>query len=193
MQKVRNNLIKELQKKTEIGLVKKQDLLENQVNISYLAIGSNLGNRTKYIEIAKFELQKNQIKIIKISSNFLSVSWPNPKNPKFINIALKVQTSLLLLDSLKKCKMIERKLGRKSSSTNAPRTCDIDIIDYNQKVLNLKNDALILPHPRIGERNFVLLPLFEINKSWIDPKSNTKIIDLINSLPIKDLRSIKQI
>ena len=173
--------------------MKKQDLLENQVNISYLAIGSNLGNRTKYIERAKFELQKNQIKIIKISSNFLSVSWPNPKNPKFINIALKVQTSLLPLDLLKKCKMIERKLGRKSSSTNAPRTCDIDIIDYNQKVLNLKNDTLILPHPRIGERNFVLLPLFEINKSWKDPKSNTKIIDLINSLPIKDLRSIKQI
>mgnify|MGYP006137531751 CR=1 FL=1 len=173
--------------------MKKQDLSENQVKFSYLAIGSNLGNRTENIERAKFELQNNQIQIIKISSNFISESWPNPKNPKFINIVMKIKTSLLPLDLLKICKMIEKKLGRKKSIKNAPRTCDIDIIDYKQKVINLKNDMLILPHPRIGERNFVLLPLFEINKLWIDPKSNTKIMDLINSLPIKDLRSIKQI
>ena len=85
------------------------------------------------------------------------------------------------------------KLGRIKTSINAPRTCDIDIIDYNRKILNEKNNQLILPHPRLSKRNFVLLPLFEIEKSWKHPKSRINIVNLINSLPVKDLSSIKQI
>ena len=85
------------------------------------------------------------------------------------------------------------KLGRIRSEKNAPRTCDIDIIDYDQKKLNDKINKLILPHPRMNKRNFVLLPLFELNKSWKHAKFNKNIVNLINSLPIKDLRSIKRI
>ena len=88
---------------------------------------------------------------------------------------------------------MKKKLGRKRSTINAPRSCDIDIIDYKQKILNLKNNNLILPHPRMNKRSFVILPLFEINKSWKHPKSKKNIANLLNSLPIKDLRSIKQI
>ena len=62
-----------------------------------------------------------------------------------------------------------------------------------KNILNLKNKELILPHPRMHKRNFVLLPLFEINKSWKHPKTKIGIANLINSLPIKDLRSIKQL
>ena len=84
-------------------------------------------------------------------------------------------------------------MGRVRSKKNAPRTCDIDIIDYDNKILNEKNNKLILPHPRMNERNFVLLPLFEVDKSWKHPISKFNIVNLINSLPVRDLRSIKQI
>ena len=173
--------------------MKKQDISENLVNQAYLAIGSNLGNKIRNIDIAKFELEKNKIKILKSSSNYISESWPNPDNPNYINNIIKIKTSLAPLELLKICNMIETKLGRVRSKKNAPRTCDIDIIDYDKKILNEKNNKLILPHPRMNERNFVLLPLFEIEKSWKHPKSKINIVNLVNSLPIKDLRSIKQI
>ena len=171
----------------------KQDLLENQVKLSYLALGSNLGNKKENIEKAKFELLYNKIKIIKNSSYFESESWPNRLYPKFINIVVKIKTKLPPLELLKICNLIEKKLGRKRSVKNAPRLCDIDIIDYDQKILNLKDDSLILPHPNMDKRNLVLFPLFELDKSWKHPKSKSNIVKLINSLPIKDLRSIKQI
>ena len=171
----------------------KQDLLENQVRLSYLAIGSNLGSKIENIEKTKFELQNYKIKILKSSSYFESESWPNPKKPKFLNIVIKIKTNLLPLELLKICNSVEKKIGRKRSIKNAPRICDIDIIDYDHRVLNLKNDKLILPHPSMDKRNFVLLPLFEIDKSWKHPISKNYITKLINSLPIKDLRSIKQI
>jgi 2-amino-4-hydroxy-6-hydroxymethyldihydropteridine diphosphokinase len=173
--------------------VKKQDISENLVNSAYLAIGSNLGNKISNIEITKAELEKYKIKILKSSSNYLSESWPDPTKPNYINIIIKVKTSLTPLELLKVCNLIELKLGRIRGSINAPRTCDIDIIDYDKKILNKKNSQLILPHPRMNKRNFVLLPLFEVDKSWKHPKSKINIVNLINSLPVKDLRSIKLI
>ena len=173
--------------------MKKQDTSENQANPAYLAIGSNLGVRINNIEIAKFELEKYKIKILKSSSNYISESWPDFLMPNYINIIIKIKTSLAPLELLKICNLIELKLGRVRSKKNAPRTCDIDIIDYNKKILDKKNSKLILPHPRMNKRNFVLLPLFEIDKSWKHPKSKINIVNLINSLPVKDLRSIKQI
>jgi len=171
--------------------VKKPDILENQVKFSYLALGSNLGDKFQNLEKAKFELEKYEIKIIKSSSNFLSVSWPDPTQPKFVNLVLKVKTNLTVVKLLKVCHLIERKLGRVRSKKNGPRSCDIDIIDYDHKIII--EDNLTLPHPRMTKRNFVLLPLFEIDKSWIHPKTKSNIVNLISSLPIKDLRSIKQI
>jgi len=173
--------------------VKKQDILENQVNQAYLAIGSNLGNKINNIEIAKFELEAYKINILKSSSNYLSKSWPDSNSPKYINIIVKIKTSLTPLELLEACNLIELKLGRVRSKKNAPRTCDIDIIDYNKKILGKKNSKLILPHPRMSKRNFVLLPLFELDKAWKHPKSKINIVNLINSLPFEDLRSIKQI
>ena len=173
--------------------MKKQDTLENQVKQSYLAIGSNLGNKIANIHIAMSELEKNKIKIKKISSHYLSKSWPNPLMPSFINIVIKIETVLTPLELLKICNFIELKLGRTRSKKNDPRTCDIDIIDYDKKILNIRSNKLIIPHPEMTKRNFVLLPLFEIDRGWKHPESKISIVNLINSLPIKDLRSIKQI
>ena len=169
----------------------KQDLLENQVKLSYLALGSNLGNKFQNLEKAKFELEKYEIKIIKCSSNYLSESWPDLTKPKYINSVLEIKTNLSEIELLRTCNLIEHKLGRARSRKNDPRSCDIDILDYDQMIIKTK--TLILPHPRMCKRNFVLLPLFEINKSWKHPESKINIVKLINSLPIKDLRSIKQI
>jgi 2-amino-4-hydroxy-6-hydroxymethyldihydropteridine diphosphokinase len=173
--------------------VKKQDTLENLAKLVYLAIGSNLGNRISNIELAKFELEKNKIKILSSSSNYITESWPDSSKPNYINIIVKAKTILTPIELLKVCNLIELKLGRVRTSVNAPRTCDIDIIDYNKKILNQKNQQLNLPHPKMHKRNFVLLPLFEVEKSWKHPKLKINIVKLINSLPIKDLRSIKQI
>ena len=173
--------------------MKKQDISENLANFAYLAIGSNLGSKIRNIEITKVELEKYKIKILKSSSNYMSESWPDPSMPNYINIIIKIKTSLTPLELLKICNLIELKLGRVRDKKNIPRTCDIDIIDYDNKILSRKNNKLILPHPRMSNRNFVLLPLFEVNKSWKHPKSKISIVKLINSLPIKDLRSIKQI
>ena len=173
--------------------MKKQDISENLVKSAYLAIGSNLGNRINNIEITKVELEKHKIKILKSSSNYISESWPDSSMPNYINIVIKIKTSLVPLELLKICNLIELQLGRVRAKKNAPRTCDIDIIDYDKKILNKKNNQLILPHPRMNKRNFVLIPLFEVDKSWKHPKSKINIVNLINSLPVENLRSIKQI
>jgi len=167
---------------------------ENQAKIAYLAVGSNLGNKRKYIELAKLKLQNNKIEIIKSSNNYETLSWPNKKDPKFINIVLKIRTFLSPYELLKTCNIIEKELGRKIGNKNKPRTCDIDIIDYDQKIIrNNSNQNLTLPHPEMHVRSFVLLPLFEITHKWIHPEKKIEIKKLINLLDIKDLRTIKQI
>ena len=171
----------------------KPDTLEKPVKVVYLGIGSNIGNRIIFIERAKSLLLANDIQIISTSSYYETPSWPNPKNPKFINIVLKVECSQNPAELLSLCKKIEVILGRKKSPKNAPRECDIDILDYDQKVYKIKNknDFIYIPHPRLHQRNFVLLPLFEISKNWKYPKKNKKICDLLNSLGSNNLRTIK--
>ena len=168
----------------------RQDTLENPVKLVYLGIGSNLGNRKKNIEKAKFQLIKNNIKIKKISSFYESLSWPDPENPTFLNIVVEVSTNLNPIKLLQICKEIEVYLGRKKRVKNSPRECDIDILDYKRRKIRGK---VILPHPRLHKRNFVLFPLFEINKAWKHPIYKHDIKSLISSLPNSDIRFIKQI
>jgi len=168
----------------------KQGTLENPAKSIYLGVGSNLGDKKQNIELTKFKLIENNIKILQSSNYYESLSWPNPQKPKFLNIVLRVLSNLSSLDLLNKCKEIEVSLGRKKSAKNSPRVCDIDIIDYKNQ--QLRGD-LILPHPRMHQRNFVLLPLYELNKNWVHPKSKLHIKKLIFSLSNLDIRSIKQI
>ena len=161
---------------------------EKQAKIIYLSLGSNLGNRKRNIEKTKFELHSKGINIIKSSNYYETLSWPNINNPKFYNIILKVSSNLKILELLKICKQIETSLGRKKAPKNSPRTCDIDIIDYNQKIIV---NGINVPHPRMHLRNFVLIPLFEIEKNWRYPNSKQYIRNLIFSLSNSDIRSIK--
>ena len=168
----------------------KQGTLENPAKSIYLGVGSNLGDKKQNIELTKFKLIENNIKILQSSNYYESLSWPNPRKPKFLNIVLRVLSNLSSLDLINKCKEIEVSLGRKKSAKNSPRVCDIDIIDYKNQ--QLRGD-LILPHPRMHQRNFVLLPLYELNKNWVHPKSKLHIKKLIFSLSNLDIRSIKQV
>ena len=157
-----------------------------------LAIGSNLGNRSHNIEKAKFLLNLDKkVKIISCSSFYKTESWPNKKEPYFLNIVLKCKTIVSPSDLFNFIKNIENSLGRSKSYKNAPRTCDIDIIDYSKKNILLKSIDLKIPHPRMHDRSFVLFPLFEIDKNWYHPKKNKEITQLLNNLPISSLRSIK--
>ncbi|MFL2895096.1 MAG: 2-amino-4-hydroxy-6-hydroxymethyldihydropteridine diphosphokinase [Candidatus Pelagibacter sp.] len=168
----------------------KQDISENQVKLAYLGIGSNLGNKINNIEKTKFKLGLNGIKILQSSSYYESLSWPNSKNPKFLNIVLKINTNFTPTELLKTCKKIERAIGRKKTAINSPRECDIDILDYENRKIS---GEIFLPHPRMHIRNFVLFPLFELNKDWKHPVFKHHIKTLIFSLSNRDIRSIKQI
>ena len=156
----------------------------------YIGIGSNLGNRIRNIENSKFLLKINGIDIIRSSSYYETFSWPDPSKPKFINIVIQSNTNFSPKKLLKIFKIIEQKLGRIRSLRNAPRTCDIDLISYRNKILS---NNISIPHKSMIKRNFVLFPLFEIAPNWMHPKSKKSIKKLIFSLPIKDITSIKQI
>ena len=136
--------------------------------------------------------QKPKIVIDKISSFYETPSWPDPKKPKFLNVVIKAKFCFDPESLLKICKKIEILLGRKKGKKNDPRVCDIDIIDFNKKVLNVKN-KLTLPHKLMHKRNFVLVPFFEIQKKWHHPIIKKDLISLISSLSQADIRSIKQI
>ena len=103
-----------------------------------LALGSNLdsvfGNRFININLALSYLQKYGIKILKKSSFYETPSYPNVKNPKFLNLVIKVRTDLSLIMLMKKLLKIEKYLGRKRSKKNSPRICDLDILDYKKKI-----------------------------------------------------------
>ena len=156
----------------------------------YIGIGSNLGNRINNIEKAKYLLNLNCVNIIKSSRYYETLSWPDSSKPKFFNIIIQSDTKFSPKKLLEIFKLIEKKLGRKKSLKNSPRTCDIDLISYDQKKLT---GSINIPHDKMHKRNFVLVPLYELDKNWSHPKTNNNIEKLIFSLPIKDITSIKKI
>ena len=171
--------------------MKKLVTLENQVSMVYIGIGSNLGNKIENIEKAKHLLFFNKINIIRTSMYYETLSWPDPYQPKFLNIVAQIKTSYSPEKLLEIFKLIEKKLGRKKTiKKNLPRVCDIDIISYDNQIYE---GDINIPHAKMHKRNFVLIPLFELNKSWVHPKLKINIKNLIFSLPIKDITSIKKI
>ena len=129
--------------------------------VCYLGIGSNLGNRRKNIKKALDYLKETKgIKIEKGSGLYETESQGGPAQGKFLNAALKINTSLTPRSLLKILKKIERDLGRKATVRFGPRQIDLDILLYGDKLIN--KNGLIIPHPRMFEREFVLKPLREI-------------------------------
>jgi len=164
-----------------------------------LGLGSNLdssfGNRFKNIDLAIDQIAGYGIKIIKKSSYYESPSYPDKRNPKFINVVIVVSSDLPPVDLASVLLFIEEKLERKRNNKNDPRTCDIDILDYKNKILEFKYNNLDfkVPHKELIYRNFVLFPLIEILPEWKHPKTEEFISDLIKKLPNNEKKSILKI
>ena len=173
--------------------MKNQDTSENQVNSVYLAFGSNLGDRKKNLNKALSLLKKENIIVKKKSNLYRSKSWPNENFPEFINFVLFIETRLNLKKLFLIIKNVECQVGRIKSKRNFPRVCDIDIIDFNGQIIQKKigNNKINVPHERMHSRNFVLLPLFEINKDWFHPKLCKNIVFLLSNLSSEQLLGIK--
>ena len=165
----------------------------------FLGLGSNLpskyGDRFTNINLAISYLEGYGIKVIKKSSFYETPSYPNKENPKFINAVILVETILPPVDLMSVLIFIEEKLERKRGKKNDPRTCDIDIIDYNSQILSFKykDHNLTIPHTKLTFRNFVLFPLEEISKDWKHPKTKEIISDLLQKLSEDDKNSILKI
>ena len=161
-----------------------------------LGIGSNLkssyGDRFENINLSISFLQKNKINVLKRSSFYETPSFPNIKNPKFINVVIEVSTLLSLEEFLSVLISTEEKLERKRGLKNDPRTCDIDLLDYNGQINNLyyKNLIFKVPHEELTLRNFVLYPLKEVAPNWHHPKTKEKVNTLINKLSEENRKSI---
>ena len=164
-----------------------------------LGLGSNLpssfGDRFDNIDLAISYLELYEIKVIKKSSFYESLSYPNKENPKFINAVIIALTYLKPEDLASVLIFIEEKLERKRQRNNDPRTCDIDIIDFNSQIIDFKYKSLdfTVPHKKLSYRNFVLFPLKEILPKWIHPKTKESIDVLINKLSTDDKNSILKI
>lgn len=150
-------------------------------NSAVLHLGSNLGDRRQHLAEARRLLQLRCGNIIRSSSLYETAPWGPADQPDYLNQALVLETSLssdLLLRELQK---IENEKGRERNIHWGPRTLDIDILFFNRDIINQPN--LSIPHPRISERRFVLLPLAEIIPDYIHPESGKSIKELLDECP----------
>lgn len=146
---------------------------------AYIAFGSNIGDKEGNINRA-FEVLKQKIKIIKTSSLYETKPMYIENQALFLNGAAKVDTELKPKELLDFLKNTEKKLGRKETKRNGPRIIDLDILFYGDQIIN--KDDLLVPHPKIQERAFVLVPLAEIQPNLIHPVYKKTIAELLSEL-----------
>jgi 2-amino-4-hydroxy-6-hydroxymethyldihydropteridine diphosphokinase len=153
--------------------------------LSFIALGSNVAGRfsspAEAVAMAMSTLQDIEIKKISSSRLYRSTAWPNPADPVFVNAMMSVETSLAPNALLERLHAVEAEFGRVRRQANAPRTLDLDIVDY-AGLVSAPGDSPILPHPRMADRPFVLLPLAEIAPDWRHPITGTAIAELIARL-----------
>jgi 2-amino-4-hydroxy-6-hydroxymethyldihydropteridine diphosphokinase len=140
----------------------------------YLGLGSNLGNRERNLDKA-LELLSQRMKVEKISSIYDTEPLDNVNQPRFLNIVCRVHTRLAPEGLLSLAKGIESKMGRQSKS-GQPRPIDIDILLYGDRIVDTPD--LVIPHPRMAERAFVLVPLAEIAPDLVHPVTGQKMKEM---------------
>ena len=145
----------------------------------YLALGTNLGNRKNNLNEAIQSLPP-QVEIIAVSRLYETAPAYVLDQPAFLNMALRGHAELSPPDLLAFLKQLEQRIGREKSIRYGPRKIDLDIIFYNNLVLNLPD--LQIPHPRMQERGFVLHPLTDIAPNYVHPVLNRTITDLAADL-----------
>jgi len=153
-----------------------------------IALGANLpspaGPPARTLRAALARLEERGIKIQSISSFYETPAWPDPGQPAFVNAVAAVETRLQPVELLTLLHAVETDFGRLRSAPNAPRVLDLDLLDHGGTVMT---DGVTLPHPRMTERSFVLVPLAEIAPGWRHPVSGAGVADLLAALPDRDV------
>lgn len=143
----------------------------------FLLLGSNIGNRIEYIETAYNLISLRAGEIVLKSSVYETEPWGNDNQQPYLNSVIEINTSLQAIDLLNVILSIETELGRvRDGIENQPRTIDIDILFYGDEIIELP--GLIIPHPRLQQRNFALTPLMEIAPNFKHPRLNKSISEL---------------
>jgi 2-amino-4-hydroxy-6-hydroxymethyldihydropteridine diphosphokinase len=149
-----------------------------------IALGANLpsqaGPPAATLTAALASLEKRNVKIRAVSRFYQTPAWPDPADPPFVNAVADVDTALQPLALMGVLHDVETAFGRKRSTPNAPRSLDIDLIDYQGRVAAGPPQ---LPHPRAVQRAFVLAPLRDIAPLWRDPASGRSVEELLAGLP----------
>lgn len=150
----------------------------------YLSLGSNLGNKSNNINKAIDFLRKlPKIDVLKTSKIIETEPYGKTDQPNFLNCVVEISTTLTPHELLHQCLNIEKIMGRKRTEKWGPRIIDIDVLFYKDKVIRTTN--LVIPHPEIEKRLFVLRPLSEIASNFIHPIKKKRIIDLYRLLKSK--------
>ena len=156
-----------------------------------IALGANLPSRAgtpeQTLRASASALGEKGVTVVAASRLYRTPAWPDPHDPPFVNAMLRVETTLAPAELMAVLHEIEAAFGRTRSVVNAPRTLDLDLIDYNGRI---EMGALMLPHPRLGTRGFVLLPLADVAPQWRHPVSGRTVQDLIAALPESERAAI---
>ena len=147
----------------------------------YLGLGSNLGDREANLRRA-LELLSRSVTLERVSSIYETEPWGYSDQPSFLNCACAGGTSLGPRALLEAVKDVERVLGRQPSFPNGPRTVDVDILFYGRRVIS--EPGLDVPHPRMVERAFVLVPLAEIAQGYVHPVLELTVEELLHGLGV---------
>ncbi|MCD6010591.1 MAG: 2-amino-4-hydroxy-6-hydroxymethyldihydropteridine pyrophosphokinae [Flavipsychrobacter sp.] len=151
------------------------------MNNAYLLLGSNQGDRTGWLQQAMNMLAEKCGTIAQKSSVYETAAWGITDQPAFLNMVIHLQTVLSPTELLTQIQQIETTLGRQRDIKWGQRTLDIDILLYNDAVVDLPE--LVIPHPYMQERRFTLAPLAEIAPHYMHPKLNKTITELLAACP----------
>ncbi len=150
----------------------------------YLGLGSNLGNKERIIKKAIDRIGERVGTVVAVSSFYQTAPWGYQSVHTFCNAAMAVDTELPPEEVLKTVQVIERELGskehRKSDGSYVDRLIDIDLLDYDGQILDTY--ALVLPHPYMHKRSFVMKPLVEIAPQWIHPMLGKTAVEILTGL-----------
>lgn len=149
------------------------------MNIAYLILGSNKGDRSQNLKAAVMLMNKAVGRVVKTSDVFVTAAWGNTNQPDFYNQAVQIDTLLTADQLLESVLAIEIQLGRTRTDKKwEQRTMDIDILFFNDEVINTPD--LTIPHPYIQERKFVLMPLNQIAPDFVHPKLKVAVKSLLD-------------